>query len=103
LCYALVRPDPSTEGFERRSKDQETQAVRLPQPGNEEEPHLVGLNLPLLVRDKLIGVLEAYGPVSLLARQNEETLISLANQGASPSRTPGSTPSSPSARTAFKT
>src|SRR5215212_7666348 len=57
------------------------QAVRLP--GDADEPYLVGLNLPLLVRDRIIGVLEAYGPESLLERQNEETLISLANQGAS--------------------
>ena len=35
------------------------------------------------MRDRIIGVLEAYGPESLLERQNEETLISLANQGAS--------------------
>ena len=59
------------------------QAVRLEQPGDADEPYLVGLNLPLLVRDRLIGVLEAYGPTTLMARQNEETLISLANQGAS--------------------
>jgi signal transduction histidine kinase len=37
----------------------------------------------LLVRDRLIGVLEAYGPEDLMERQNGETLISLANQGAS--------------------
>src|SRR5215203_4604351 len=58
------------------------QAVRMSQPGGE-ATLLVGLNLPLLVRDRIIGVLEAYGPESLLERQNEETLISLANQGAS--------------------
>jgi PAS domain S-box-containing protein len=75
-------PD-SIAARERVLKSRKHQAVRLPQPGNEDEPYLVGLNLPLLVRDRLIGVLEAYGPVSLLARQNEETLISLANQGAS--------------------
>jgi signal transduction histidine kinase len=43
----------------------------------------VSLNLPLLVRGRLIGVLEAYGPEALMERQYEETLISLANQGAS--------------------
>ena len=68
---------------ERVLKTRKHQAVRLSQPGDADEPYFVGLNLPLLVRDRLIGVLEAYGPISLLARQNEETLISLANQGAS--------------------
>jgi signal transduction histidine kinase len=59
------------------------QAVRLRRPGDADGPSLVSLNLPLLVRGRLIGVLEAYGPEALMERQNEETLISLANQGAS--------------------
>jgi PAS domain S-box-containing protein len=59
------------------------QAVRLQQPEDADESQLVSLNLPLLVRGRLIGVLEAYGPEALLERQYEETLISLANQGAS--------------------
>jgi PAS domain S-box-containing protein len=59
------------------------QAIRLRRPGDTDGDHLVSLNLPLLVRDRLIGVLEAYGPEVLMERQNEETLISLANQGAS--------------------
>jgi PAS domain S-box-containing protein len=59
------------------------QAVRLQQPGDADESQLVSLNLPLLVRGRLIGVLEAYGPEALMERQYEETLISLANQGAS--------------------
>jgi PAS domain S-box-containing protein len=58
------------------------QAVRL-QPEDADESQLVSLNLPLLVRGRLIGVLEAYGPEALMDRQYEETLISLANQGAS--------------------
>ena len=68
---------------ERVLQTRKHQAVRLGQPGEADEPYLVGLNLPLLVRDRVIGVLEAYGPESLLERQNEETLMSLANQGAS--------------------
>ena len=59
------------------------QAARLQQPGDADGPRLVSLNLPLLVRGRLIGVLEAYGPEALMERQYEETLISLANQGAS--------------------
>jgi PAS domain S-box-containing protein len=75
----------SPEALASRQRVLETrkhQAVRMSQPGEDGAP-LVGLNLPLLVRDRIIGVLEAYGPESLLERQNEETLISLANQGAS--------------------
>ena len=71
------------EAVDARRKVLETrksQAIRLRRP---EGDHLVSLNLPLLVRDRLIGVLEAYGPEVLMERQNEETLISLANQGAS--------------------
>jgi PAS domain S-box-containing protein len=59
------------------------QAVRLQQPEDADELQLVSLNLPLLVRGRLIGMLEAYGPEALMERQYEETLISLANQGAS--------------------
>jgi PAS domain S-box-containing protein len=66
---------------ERVLQTRKHQAVRLP--ADADEPYIVGLNLPLVVRDRIIGVLEAYGPESLLERQNEETLISLANQGAS--------------------
>jgi PAS domain S-box-containing protein len=76
----------SPEAVAARQKALETrkyQAVRLRQPGDADESQLVSLNLPLLVRDRLIGVLEAYGPEALMERQYEETLISLANQGAS--------------------
>jgi PAS domain S-box-containing protein len=71
------------EAVAARQKVLETrkyQAGRLQQP---DESQLVSLNLPLLVRGRLIGVLEAYGPEALMERQYEETLISLANQGAS--------------------
>jgi len=76
----------SPEAVAARQRVLETrkhQAVRLQQPGDADGVDLVGLNLPLLVRGRLIGVLEAYGPEALMERQNEETLISLANQGAS--------------------
>jgi PAS domain S-box-containing protein len=71
------------EAVAARQKVLETrkyQAGRLQQP---DESQLASLNLPLLVRGRLIGVLEAYGPEALMERQYEETLISLANQGAS--------------------
>ncbi|MDQ3943343.1 MAG: PAS domain S-box protein, partial [Actinomycetota bacterium] len=76
----------SPEAVAARQKVLETrkyQTVLLRQPGDADGQHLVSLNLPLLVRDRLIGVLEAYGPEALMERQYEETLISLANQGAS--------------------
>src|SRR5215203_1926722 len=75
----------SPEAVAARQKVLETRkyrAVRL-RPGDADESQLVSLNLPLLVRGRLIGVLEAYGPEALMERQYEETLISLANQGAS--------------------
>jgi PAS domain S-box-containing protein len=74
------------EALSARQKVLETrkyQAVRLQQPEDADELQLVSLNLPLLVRGRVIGVLEAYGPEALMERQYEETLISLANQGAS--------------------
>ena len=76
----------SPEAVAARQKALETrksQAIRLRPPEDEDGEHLVSLNLPLLVQGRLIGVLEAYGPEALMERQNEETLISLANQGAS--------------------
>ena len=74
----------SSEAMAARQRVLETrkhQAIRLQQPGDGVE--LVNLNLPLLVRGRIIGVLEAYGPEALTERQNQETLISLANQAAS--------------------
>src|SRR5829696_1244464 len=76
----------SPEAVAARQKVLETrkyQAVRLQQPEDADELQLVSLNLPLLVRGRLIGMLEAYGPEALMERQYEETLISLVNQGAS--------------------
>ncbi len=44
---------------------------------------LVGLCLPLRVRNRVIGLLEAYGPEALAENETVETLASIANQGAS--------------------
>ena len=44
---------------------------------------LVGLFVPLRVRDRVIGVLEVYGPESLAESGAVETFVSLANQAAS--------------------
>jgi PAS domain S-box-containing protein len=45
--------------------------------------YLVGLCLPLRSRDRVLGVLEAYGPESLAERDTVEILASLASQAAS--------------------
>ncbi|MBA2714375.1 MAG: PAS domain S-box protein, partial [Rubrobacteraceae bacterium] len=79
-----IRSAPEAAAVRQRVMEtRKSQAVSLRHPGDDDGPYLVGLNLPLLVRGRLIGVLEAYGPEALMERQNEETLISLANQGAS--------------------
>ena len=44
---------------------------------------LVGLCVPLRVRDRVVGLLEAYGSEALAEKENVETLTSLASQGAS--------------------
>ena len=43
---------------------------------------LMGLCLPLRVRDRVVGLLEAYGPEALVHKENVDTLMSLASQGA---------------------
>jgi len=55
--------------------------LRLRRP-DEPEEYLVGLYLPLLVQDRLIGVLETYGPDAFV-EEGAETLHSLASQAAS--------------------
>ncbi len=52
-----------------------------PEEGN--EARLVALYLPLRVRNRVIGVLEAYGSGALTENETVETLTSLANQAAS--------------------
>jgi PAS domain S-box-containing protein len=60
----------------------EHRLLRLQRPEDPRGRHLVSLFLPLLVRDRIVGVLEAYGPEPL-GEEGSETLISLANQAAS--------------------
>src|SRR5215212_97837 len=60
----------------------EHRLLRLRRPEDPRDRHLVSLYLPLLVRDRIVGVLEAYGPEAL-GEEGSETLISLANQAAS--------------------
>ena len=52
-------------------------------PQDPEGESMVGLCLPLRTRDKVLGVLEAYGPESLAEDDTIEILVSLARQAAS--------------------
>jgi PAS domain S-box-containing protein len=63
-------------------ESREHRLLRLRRPEDPRGRRLVSLYLPLLVRDRLVGVLEAYGPEAL-GEVGSETLISLANQAAS--------------------
>jgi PAS domain S-box-containing protein len=82
--WPQIRFVPEAEAARKEIlESRKLKTIRLRRPGDEEGAHLVGLILPLLVRNRIIGVLEAYGPESLTEKQNQETLISLASQGAS--------------------
>src|SRR5215204_6227257 len=63
-------------------ESREHRFLRLRRPEDPRGRHLVSLYLPLLVRDRIVGVLEAYGPEAL-GEDGWQTLISLANQAAS--------------------
>src|ERR687890_945174 len=63
-------------------ESREHRLLRLRRPEDPRGRHLVSLYLPLLVRDRIVGVLEAYGSEAL-GEEGSETLISLANQAAS--------------------
>jgi PAS domain S-box-containing protein len=60
--------------------EQQLFRLRHPERGSE---HLVGLCLPLRSKDRVLGVLEAYGPESLEESGAVEILASLASQAAS--------------------
>ena len=76
--------------FERKAEaarlatleEEEQRLFRLYDSGFEHNP-LVGLCLPLRVKDRVVGVLEAYGRESLADRDTVEILSSLASQAAS--------------------
>jgi PAS domain S-box-containing protein len=60
--------------------DQQLFRLRHPQLGSEQ---LVGLCLPLRSKDRILGVLEAYGPESLAESDMVDILVSLASQATS--------------------
>jgi PAS domain S-box-containing protein len=57
--------------------------VRLRRPGSVEDESLEALYLPLKVKDRVVGVLEAYGPEPWTRSDMTEVLSSLASQAAS--------------------
>lgn len=61
---------------------EEQQLFLLQSPGSEAE-QLAGLYIPLLTRERTLGVLEAYGPESLGESDTVEVIGSLASQAAS--------------------
>ena len=61
----------------------ETQNFRLKPPNSTERRRMAGLCLPLVIRDRTVGLLEAYGPRTLLDQDNLEILGSLSIQAAS--------------------
>jgi hypothetical protein len=68
----------------------ETEEVRLleTKSANAQGKRLAGLFLPLRVRDRVIGVLEVYGPKHLAESGAVETFASVANQPRARWRTP---------------
>lgn len=82
---ATVR-DHSRVRSERReaSEGGRLRSLELRWPGDSgEERSITGMLVPLRVRDRVIGVLEAYGPKALAEKESTETFVSLASQAAS--------------------
>ena len=81
-----TRSTQAARGARRKtleSGERESFGLRLPSSAGE-APLLAGLCLPLRVRDRLIGIVEAYSPAeNLLEQETVEMLSGLANQGAS--------------------
>jgi PAS domain S-box-containing protein len=90
-----LRPTGSEDLWRRAHSAPEAEAARRAaletgelrtfklQPSDANGMRLMGLCLPLRVRDRVVGLLEAYGPGALTEKENLETLTSLASQGAS--------------------
>jgi PAS domain S-box-containing protein len=78
-----ARFEQEAEAARRRALEGEEQHLfRLHGSGSEED-HLLGLCLPLRVKDRVVGVLEAYGKESLADGDTVEILSSLTSQAAS--------------------
>ena len=84
---AAVRDHPRARAAAREAAEGgQPRSVELPLPGasgREERWGAAGVFVPLRAHDRVIGVLEAYGPRPLREKESIETLASLASQGAS--------------------
>ncbi len=78
-----IRYTPETEAARWAALENEEQRLFRVQRSDPEAEPLVGLCLPLRVRDRVVGVLEAYGPESLAEDEIAEILGSLTSQAAS--------------------
>ena len=80
--WRRVRSDPEAQAARRATlATGRNRSVEL-RPVEPDRERLVGLYLPLRVRARVIGLLEAYGSEALAEKETVETLTSLANQGA---------------------
>jgi PAS domain S-box-containing protein len=78
---ASAREEPEARTARRAAfATEEQRSFELPSPDSE---RLVGSCLPMRVRDRVIGVLEVYGPRRLIESETIDTFASLANQSAS--------------------
>ena len=81
--WRLASLAPEAQAARRKALEtRERQPFRLGSLKGGDAP-LAGLCLPLVVRDQIIGVLEAYGSEALAEEMTVETLESLSRQGAS--------------------
>src|ERR687897_36445 len=81
--WPRARYAPEAESARRVAlENQEQRLFQLRHPSSEAQ-HLVGLVLPLRAKDRVVGVLEAYGPKALGEGDTIEILSSLASQAAS--------------------
>ena len=80
--WPRARYTPEAESARRTAlESEEQQLFRLQRPGFEDQ-HLAGLCLPIRVRNRAVGVLEAYGKESLAHNEMLEIISSLTSQAA---------------------
>jgi PAS domain S-box-containing protein len=81
--WPRIRFTPEAKAARRAVlENEERQLFKLRRPGSEDE-YLVGLCLPIAARDRIVGVLEAYGHESLAQSDMIEIVSSLTSQAAS--------------------
>jgi signal transduction histidine kinase len=80
---ASVRDEPKTRTARQAAFENEEEGLLEMESPDLQEKRLAGLFLPLRVHDRVIGVLEVYGPRHLTESWAVETFASVANQAAS--------------------